>query len=134
MRQTPLSIVVIEADAHQAALMRDLLSQQGHHVNDASTGLFGIDQIKRARPDVVFCGIGLPGKISGYGVAHLVRQDQKLNNIFLIALARFGSDIDAQKSLNAGFDIHLTRPVDAKHLLEVLTLASRQLSLRDTLR
>ncbi|MBA4067047.1 MAG: hypothetical protein C0501_25730 [Isosphaera sp.] len=71
-------------------------------------------------PEVVFLDIGLPG-MSGYEVARLFRADPALRSAVLIALTGWGSDNDKQRSKDAGFDFHLTKPVEGDQVTEALS-------------
>ena len=62
-------------------------------------------------PEIVFLDIGLPN-ISGYEVTRQLRADEKWQNLILIALTGWGSESDRNQSKEAGFDLHLTKPVD----------------------
>jgi len=63
----------------------------------------------------VILDIGLPG-MSGYDVARALRQDARFSALALIALTGWGTPGDKEKALDAGFDLHLTKPVDARGL------------------
>ena len=73
----------------------------------------------RAAPDVALVDIGLPG-IDGYEVARRLRQDAGTRDIKLIALTGYGQADDQRRVLEAGFDVHLVKPVDIDHLLEAI--------------
>nr|MBA3477267.1 response regulator [Lautropia sp.] len=63
--------------------------------------------------------IGLPG-MNGYEAAALIRKDRQLDATLLVALTGWGSDADKRAAAEAGFDLHLTKPVGPDALLEVL--------------
>ena len=70
-------------------------------------------------PDVVLLDIGLPG-MSGYEVAAQLRQLPDMGTTLLVALTGYGQDRDRERARQAGFDQHLTKPVDHPTLLRVL--------------
>ena len=77
------------------------------------------------RPVIAFPGlyIGLPGGMDGYAVAAALRGTPDLAGVALIALSGYGQEEDQRRALQAGFDRHLTKPVDPRdltHLLESL--------------
>ncbi len=73
------------------------------------------------RPDVVLLDIGLP-KMNGYEVARHIREQPWGKGMALIALTGWGQDEDKQRALEAGFDHHQTKPVDALALEKLLAL------------
>ena len=90
-----------------------LLRLRGHEVRTAHDGPSALDEIERYRPDVVFLDLGLPG-MSGYDVARRVRMMSELGPLRLVALTGYGTDGDRQKTRDAGFDVHLAKPVDPR--------------------
>jgi CheY-like chemotaxis protein len=70
-------------------------------------------------PEIVLCDLGLPG-MSGYEVALALRRDERLAGARLIALSGYGQEEDRRRSLEAGFDLHLTKPVEPDELRDVL--------------
>ncbi|MGD0948879.1 MAG: response regulator [Candidatus Binatia bacterium] len=115
-----LRILVIEDHADAAASMKGLLSLDGHQVELAHAGPSGVEAARRFRPQVVLCDIGLPGGMDGYEVARALRADPGLASAYLVALTGYGREEDRQRALDAGFDVHLTKPVDPARLQEVL--------------
>jgi CheY-like chemotaxis protein len=116
-------ILIIEDNPDAAESMRRLFVLTGHEVQVASAGPAGIAAARDFRPDVVLCDIGLPGGMDGYGVAETLRRDAELATVRLIALTGYGQEQDQKRSREAGFDAHLTKPVDfpeLKRLLETL--------------
>lgn len=97
-----------------------LLAREGHEVETATTGREGVEAAKRMRPDAVICDIGLPGELNGHDVARLLRADPDLAGVRLIALTGYGQESDRQAALAAGFDLHLTKPVDIRVLRAAL--------------
>ncbi|MBK7401680.1 MAG: response regulator [Myxococcales bacterium] len=71
------------------------------------------------QPDIVLCDIGMPG-MSGYEVAQRLRADATQRRALLVALTGWGSDEDRRKALQAGFDRHLTKPVESAELQALL--------------
>jgi CheY-like chemotaxis protein len=71
---------------------------------------------------VILLDIGLPG-MNGYEVAARIRQERVLDQTLLVALTGWGSDADKRAATDAGFDVHLTKPVGPEALMEVLAQA-----------
>ena len=89
----------------------------GHDVRMAFDGHEALRVASEFRPDVVLMDIGLPG-LTGYDAARQMRETHG-DDMTLIALTGWGSDVDRRRSLDAGFDEHLTKPVEAD-VLEAL--------------
>ena len=71
------------------------------------------------RPEVVLLDIGIPG-MDGYEVARHIRQHEWGERMKLVALTGWGQETDRQRAWDAGFDAHLTKPVDHDRLNELL--------------
>ena len=112
-------ILLIEDNPVGARTMHMLLARLGHEVEVAHSGPEGIEKARRFRPEVVLCDIGLPG-MDGYAVARAIREEPGLVGVCLLAITGYGQLEDQRRSLAAGFDMHLTKPVDLKRLPELL--------------
>ena len=111
-------IVVIEDNADIRDLLRIKLRQLGHQVDVAEDGPTGLERLLANPPDVALVDIGLPG-LDGYAIAQRVREALG-PAVCLIALTGYGQAEDREKALQAGFDIHLTKPADFVDLQNVL--------------
>jgi CheY-like chemotaxis protein len=85
-------------------------------VHDAPAAL---DVVHVFEPDVALLDIGLPG-MNGYELAQRLRQDAALASLVLVAQTGWGQPADRARALRAGFDAHLTKPVDWAALQRVL--------------
>jgi len=85
----------------------------GYQVEVTHTGLAGVAAARRFLPHVVLCDIGLP-EMDGYGVAGELRRDPATSGARLIALSGYGQEEDRRRSREAGFDVHLVKPVGLK--------------------
>jgi two-component system CheB/CheR fusion protein len=112
-------VLVIEDNADAAAAVELALSAAGHHVTLASSGEEGISRAVAIRPRVVLSDIRLPG-MTGYDVARALRREKALDATYLVAVTGFGQDEDRALARDAGFDGHLTKPVDAEALERLL--------------
>jgi signal transduction histidine kinase/DNA-binding response OmpR family regulator len=113
-------ILLIEDNEDAAESMRVLLTLCGHQVEVAATGPAGVRAAGERPPEVVLCDIGLPGGMDGYSVARSLRAEPSLATTCLIALTGYGQEEDQRRSREAGFDLHLTKPVDFAELQEAL--------------
>ncbi|MEO6954721.1 MAG: ATP-binding protein [Polyangia bacterium] len=118
-------ILVIEDSDDIRDLTCMLLASYGHNVSEASDGNVGLTAALADRPDVALVDIGLPG-IDGFEVARRIRAELG-DDIVLIALSGYGQTEDARKAREAGFDLHLVKPVDTAHLRKLLATERSQL-------
>jgi len=95
-----------------------LLQAQGHEVLQAAKGTEGIAAAEAARPDVALIDIGLPD-MDGYEVCRQIRRALG-PGITLIALTGYGQPRDRALSSDAGFDLHLVKPIDPDALAQAL--------------
>jgi signal transduction histidine kinase/ActR/RegA family two-component response regulator len=117
-------ILVVEDNPDAAATMRDFLELSGHEVELAASGADGVETARQFHPEVVLCDIGLPG-MSGFEVAAELRRDPATRSAKLIAVTGYGGEEDRRRSKEAGFDVHLTKPVDPAQLKALLQERSR---------
>lgn len=121
-----LSVLVVEDDVDVARTLRALLELLGHRARVVHLGRDAIAAAREERPDVLLCDIGLPGGIDGYEVARRFRADASLSSVHLIAVTGWGHPDDRRKALEAGFNLHLTKPVGPDRLEAVLLAVPTQ--------
>lgn len=112
-------VLIIDDNVDIAEILSELLQTIGHEVDIAYNGFEGIVKAREFRPEVLLCDIGLPG-MNGYDVARAFRADQGLKDIFLVAMTGYALPEDIQKSIEAGFDRHLAKPVELATLEQIL--------------
>ena len=95
-----------------------VLERLGHRVSTAATGLDGVDQALRSRPEISLIDIGLPD-MDGYDVARVLRRVFGAD-VYLIAFTGYGRLEDRARAFEAGFDAHLTKPAEIARLEHVL--------------
>ena len=113
-------ILVIEDNRDAAKSMKKLLELVGHRVETAFSGAAGVEAARAFHPQVVLCDIGLPGGMDGYAVARALRQEASLASAHLIALTGYAQEEDQRCAREAGFNRHMTKPVDFPELQAVL--------------
>jgi two-component system CheB/CheR fusion protein len=116
----PLSVLLIEDNEESAELLREVLRLSGHTVWIASRGREGIAMARKLRPDLVLCDLGLPDGMTGFDVARELRRHTESRSLKLVALSGYGRPEDKDRSEEAGFDAHLTKPVDVKTIGRVV--------------
>jgi signal transduction histidine kinase len=114
----PRRILVVDDNVDAAEALAELLREYGHNVRTAHGAGSGITEALRMRPEVVLLDISMPDA-DGYEVARRLRTD--LAGTTLIALTGYGEHRHRQLSREAGFEHHLTKPVDIRRLEELLT-------------
>ncbi len=119
-------VLLVEDNEDGREMMEMLLGLEGHLVRSVANGLQGVEQAAGWQPDVVLVDIGLPD-IDGYEVARRIRALGLPTPPRLIAVSGFGQPQDQHAAYEAGFDLHLTKPVAPEFLRDVMqALTSRQ--------
>jgi signal transduction histidine kinase len=111
-------ILVVDDNVDAAEALAELLREYGHDVRTAYGGGSGINEALRMRPEIVLLDISMPDA-DGYEVARRLRAE--LGGVRLVALTGFGELRHRQRSREAGFDHHLTKPVAMRELEKLLT-------------
>ena len=88
-----------------------LLGHDGHEIDIAFEAETGLSKARAFLPDVILCDIGLPG-MDGYQVIQKIREDHEIAETYVVALTGYGRDADRKRALEAGFNLHLTKPID----------------------
>ncbi len=109
-----LRILVVDDNADAAEMLADVLATLGHQARTVNDGPSALESVLEFEPDVVLLDIGLPG-MDGYEVARAMRRGGQ-TELRLIAVTGYGQDEDRRLSHEAGFDAHLTKPVDIRLL------------------
>jgi signal transduction histidine kinase/DNA-binding response OmpR family regulator len=115
-----LRVLVIDDNRDAAETIKLLLLRDGHQVSTAYTGPSGLERVQSFQPQVIICDIGLPG-MDGYQVARSVLQNHTEGPMHLIALTGYGREEDQARAREAGFVVHMTKPIDFSALRQVLT-------------
>jgi CheY-like chemotaxis protein/two-component sensor histidine kinase len=114
-----LDILIVDDNADAADTLSMYLSTVGHRLRVAYEGHAALALSAQAAPDVLLLDIGLPD-IDGYELAQRLRAQPQTAHATLIALTGYGQHSDRERSNAAGFDHHLTKPVDVPALLRLL--------------
>jgi two-component system, chemotaxis family, CheB/CheR fusion protein len=112
-------VLIVEDDADNREMLRQLMELDGHRVITAGDGAAGLQAMAEHRPDVALVDLRLP-VLNGYEVARRARADADCRCVRLIALTGYGRVQDRQAVLEAGFDEHLVKPVDPDELSRAL--------------
>jgi signal transduction histidine kinase/ActR/RegA family two-component response regulator len=104
-------IVVVDDLADAADSLATMLQMMGHDTRTAYDGVEAVQAVGAFKPDVVFLDIGLP-KMNGYDAARSIRAQPHGKHVTLVALTGWGQEQDRRRAADAGFDHHLTKPID----------------------
>lgn len=115
------SIVLVEDNEDARDLLRQLLEFEQFQVHTASDGLKGLELIRSVRPQFAVVDIGLPG-MNGHDLAREIRRNDR--STILIAATGYGQESDREAALEAGFDEHITKPLNFDELLLLLRRVS----------
>jgi PAS domain S-box-containing protein len=116
---TARRILVVDDNQDSATTLAMLLELSGHEVRTANDGLEAVEAAGTFRPHVVLLDIGLPN-LNGYEAARQIREQPWGKDMVLVALTGWGQEESRQKSRDAGFNGHLTKPVDFPSLEKLI--------------
>jgi signal transduction histidine kinase len=112
---------ILIADDNQDALesLALMLRLEGHEVHCASDGEEALALAGQRRPEIVVLDVGMP-KLDGCEVARRIRAESWGRDAVLVALTGWGQEMDRRRSREAGFDMHLVKPVDPATICDML--------------
>lgn len=116
---TALRILVVDDQADLIDSAVAVLQLIGHETLVASNGEDALQRMARERPDVVLMDVGMPG-MTGYEVARRAALEHWRGAMKLVAMTGWGRDEDRQRALDAGFDMHVVKPLDLERLRQLL--------------
>ena len=119
-------VLIVEDDESARLGLTELVRTWGFAVAAAADGEQAIELAKRFLPQMVLLDLGLPG-CDGFDVARSLRSDGTLRGAWIVALTGWGAERDRARTAAAGFDDHLTKPVDPDALEAYLARFSREL-------
>ena len=121
---------ILLADDNPDALesLATVLRLRGHEVYSARNGAAALETAALHMPEVALLDIGMP-LVDGYEVARRIRAQEWGKAITLVALTGWGQESDRRRSVEAGFDAHLVKPLDLDKLADVLAQLPEQTAL-----
>ena len=120
-KEAERSVLVVDDAPDIALMLARYLEQAGYRVRAVFSADEALDAARSERFDVIISDIGLPG-MDGYGLAKELRALREYVSTPLIALTGFAEYGDQKNAFDAGFDAHLTKPMDPAKLLELIRL------------
>jgi PAS domain S-box-containing protein len=115
-------VVIIDDNRDAANTMAMLVKELGGSAQVAYDAASGLEAVAAYQPDIVFLDIGMPG-IDGYEACRRLRNQPRQKPMAIVALTGWGQPQDKDRALDAGFDAHLTKPVDLDALAHILATA-----------
>jgi len=121
----PRRLLIADDNEDAADTLAILLRVDGHEVVTAADGAQAVEQVRSFGPDLAFVDLGMPG-MGGLQAAREIRRLPGGDRIRLVALTGWGQATDRERSRQAGFDLHLVKPLSAAGLREALQLLPPQ--------
>jgi CheY-like chemotaxis protein len=112
-------VLIVDDHVDSAELLSELLSAQGHETRVAHDPSSAIREALELKPQVAILDIGLPG-MTGYELLELLRDKPELSECRFIALTGHAEPTDRRRSLEAGFQLHLSKPFDLRAVLSAV--------------
>lgn len=116
-------ILIVEDSEDVRELLVECLQSLGHEVFSAADGGGGAERFAAVQPDIALVDVGLPD-IDGYELARRIRAQPGGSRAHLVAVTGYGGAEVKREAELAGFDVHLTKPIDIQGLNAVLTAYS----------
>ncbi len=112
-------VLIVEDNENNLYLMRFIITKLGHLVIEARDGAAGVKLAKKNRPDLILMDIQLP-VLDGYAATRLIRQDEALRDVPIIAVTSFAMAGDKEKALEAGCTAYVEKPIQPASFIAVL--------------
>jgi signal transduction histidine kinase/CheY-like chemotaxis protein len=112
-------VLLVDDNEDAAELLADLLRSRGCVVHVARDSAEALHKAAEVVPDIALLDIGLP-VMDGYELARRLRELPTWSRVRLVALTGYGQDNDRKRSIDAGFQVHLVKPIDAATVAQVV--------------
>jgi CheY-like chemotaxis protein/two-component sensor histidine kinase len=127
-----LRVLVIDDNRDSADSATDVLRLLGNQVETAYDGASSVEVVRRFRPQMILLDLAMPG-IDGFETRRRLKGDGAAEDAFFVAMTGFGNEDDKRRTRTAGFDAHLTKPVELDALLGLLGEAKARIANKPTL-
>jgi CheY-like chemotaxis protein len=114
-------VLIVDDNLDSAETMAELMRLWGYEVRTAHDGPEALECARQFRPQIVLLDVGLPG-MDGYELARLLRAEGLAGEL-LVSVTGYGQEEDRRRAEEAGFDHHLTKPVNPDTLLRLVSRA-----------
>ena len=109
------SILVVDDNKDAANSLEMLLMSMGHKVSVAYSGMSALEIASHEKPEIIFMDIGMPD-INGYEVCRRIKKESWGKAITIVAVTGWGQEKDINRTRSAGFEKHLTKPIEASDI------------------
>ena len=113
------TILIVEDEPKNMKLLRDLLQRFGYEILEASDGEQGVKSAGEKMPDLILMDIMMP-KMDGLEATRIIKADNKTRHIPVIALTSYAMKGDREKTIEAGCDGYIAKPIDIKEVLKTI--------------
>ena len=113
------TILIVEDEPRNLKLLRDLLQRFGYEILEASDGEQGVKLAGEKIPDMILMDIMMP-KMDGLEATRIIKADEKTKHIPIIALTSYAMKGDREKTIEAGCDGYIAKPIDIKEVLKAI--------------
>jgi len=131
--QTPRTVLVVDDNVDAATSLGMLLEYRGHQVSTCFDGETAFVSASQSPPEVAFVDLNMPHP-DGIQLAKMIRQEPWGEAIKLIALTGMGQPADLERTRDAGFDVHLIKPVNPNDLFNAMAVLRQPTARAATLR
>jgi CheY-like chemotaxis protein len=121
----PRRVLVVDDNHDALSSQAAMLELMGHEVRSALDGVAALEVAAAFRPDLVLLDIGMP-QLDGYEVCRRLRSQSWSAGLLIVAVTGWGQEADKRRAREAGFDLHLTKPMDHTALFDFLESTRRQ--------
>jgi two-component system cell cycle response regulator DivK len=115
----PKTILIVEDEPRNMKLLHDLLQRFGYEIIEASDGEQGVKIAGEKIPDLILMDIMMP-KMDGLEATRIIKADEKTKHIPIIALTSYAMKGDREKTIEAGCDGYIAKPIDIKEVLKAI--------------
>ena len=113
------TILIVEDEPKNLKLLRDLLQRFGYEILEAPDGEQGVKITMEKIPDLILMDIMMP-KMDGLDATRIIKADNKTKHIPVIALTSYAMKGDREKTLEAGCDGYIAKPIDIQEVLKTI--------------
>ena len=113
------TILIVEDEPKNMKLLRDLLQRFGYEILEAPDGEQGVKITREKIPDLILMDIMMP-KMDGLEATRIIKADNKTKHIPVIALTSYAMKGDREKTIEAGCDGYIAKPIDIQEVLKTI--------------
>lgn len=120
-----ITVLVVDDNPDARAIISQMLEPLGARVLLARDGSEALGMLRNAAPDVILCDLLMP-RMDGFELSERIRRDPRRARVPLVAVTALGSAPDYLQTWEAGFDAHISKPIDDRELASVVRLLARR--------